>query len=161
MELDDVQKDKVRAWVEEGCGLSEIQERLSAELGITMTYMEVRLLTLDLGAAVRDKAVDTSPATDLSGVPDRGAPDVAAGGAPGADRSSGGGGVTVDVDRVMKPESIVSGTVTFSDGVSASWMLDQLGRLAIDARQPGYRPSEQDLLDFQEQLKQVLQRRGF
>ena len=51
------------------------------------------------------------------------------------------GGVAVEIDRVMKPGSLVSGTVTFTDGVSASWAIDQFGRLAIGASRKGYKPT--------------------
>ena len=69
--------------------------------------------------------------------------------------------MSVEVDVVTKPGSVVSGTVTFGDGVTATWFLDQLGRLAIDAGQPGYKPGEQDLRDFQTELRAALEKRGF
>jgi hypothetical protein len=69
--------------------------------------------------------------------------------------------VSVEVDRVTKPGAVVSGTVSFSDGTHATWMLDQLGRLALDAGTPDYRPSEADLQAFQKELKSALERRGF
>ena len=49
MKLDDAQKQKVREWIEAGLSLSDIQNKLSAELEIRMTYMEVRFLVDDLG----------------------------------------------------------------------------------------------------------------
>ena len=67
----------------------------------------------------------------------------------------------VTVDRVMKAGSLASGTVVFSDGVSASWMLDQMGRLAVQAGKPDYRPSEQDLAAFQDELRAALETQGF
>ena len=54
--------------------------------------------------------------------------------------ASAAGGVSVEMDRVTKPGTLVSGTVTFSDGTHAAWSLDQLGRLALDAKEPGYQP---------------------
>ena len=153
MDLTDEQKQAVRGWVEEGAGLSEIQKRLADELGISMTYMDVRFLVIDLGIDVQDKP-DKKPAPAVDA--DAGAP------APSPSSSGAiGGGVSVEVDRVTKPGSIVSGTVVFSDGTRASWMLDQLGRLAIDAGTPGYRPSEEDLRAFQEELRSALEKRGF
>jgi hypothetical protein len=69
--------------------------------------------------------------------------------------------VSVDLDRVVKPGSLVSGRVTFSDGVSAGWSLDQLGRLALETSQPGYRPGREDLEAFQVELRRVLEKKGF
>ena len=71
------------------------------------------------------------------------------------------GSVSVEVDRLIKPGAIVSGTVTFSDGVSATWMLDQLGRLAIDPSQPGYRPSDADNEAFVRALQAEIAKKGF
>ncbi len=71
------------------------------------------------------------------------------------------GGVTVDVDRVVRPGAVVSGTVTFSDGVSGKWALDQYGRLMLDTGQPGYKPAPADVQAFQRELQMQLQRHGF
>lgn len=77
-------------------------------------------------------------------------------GAPGA-----AGGVTVEIDRITRPGTVVSGAVTFSDGVSGKWALDQYGRLMLDTGTPGYKPSQTDVQDFQRELQMQLQRHGF
>jgi hypothetical protein len=74
---------------------------------------------------------------------------------------AGPGGVTVELDRIMRPGTVVSGTVTFSDGVSGKWALDQYGRLMLDTGQPGYKPSAPDVQAFQRELQSQLQRQGF
>jgi hypothetical protein len=51
---------------------------------------------------------------------------------------------------------MVSGTVTFSDGMKALWLIDEMGRPSIDPDQPGYQPSEADLVSFQAELKGLL-----
>jgi hypothetical protein len=51
---------------------------------------------------------------------------------------------------------MVSGTVTFSDGMKGLWLIDEMGRPSIDPDQPGYQPSESDLVSFQEELKGLL-----
>ena len=78
--------------------------------------------------------------------------------APGAPVA---GGVAVELDRVVRPGAVVSGTVTFSDGVSGKWALDQYGRLMLDTGQPGYKPSTPDVQAFQRELQMQLQRHGF
>jgi hypothetical protein len=158
MDLNDAQKQAVGDWVDAGCGLSEIQKKLSEEFGVSMTYMDVRFLILDLGLTVRDKADTSPPSPDPAFEEATQTPDEVAG-APAADADVGG--VTLEVDRIMKPGSIVSGSVTFSDGVTASWSLDQLGRLAIDAGKAGYRPNQDDLQAFQLRLREALEKRGF
>ena len=54
-----------------------------------------------------------------------------------------------------------SGTVRFSDGVTAAWMLDQHGRLALDVGKKKYSPSEQDVAAFQVELRSILEKQGF
>jgi hypothetical protein len=152
MELTEDQKQAVSQWVEEGCGLSDIQKRLSSELGITLTYMDVRFLVIDLGLELstpQEEEPEASPAPGDSpadaAVPGTGLP---------------GGGVAIEVDRITKPGSLVSGTVSFSDGVSGTWSVDQFGRLGLSTGSPDYKPSQEDLEAFQTELKQALASRG-
>ena len=73
------------------------------------------------------------------------------------------GGVTVSVDKVtLIPGAIASGSVTFSDGVSAKWIIDQMGRPGFtEVSKPGYRPSPEDGQAFMQELSMQLQRRGY
>src|SRR6266542_1781444 len=54
MNLDDRQKKAVAGWIAEGLRLSEIQSRLNSEFGVSLTYMEVRLLVDDLKLLPKD-----------------------------------------------------------------------------------------------------------
>ena len=54
MNLDDAQRTKVVEWIAQGLKLSDIQNRLVSELGVTMTYMEVRFLVDDLKLTPKD-----------------------------------------------------------------------------------------------------------
>lgn len=162
MELTEDQKQTVAQWVSEGDGLSEIQKRLSSELGIVLTYMDVRFLVIDLGLDIStpEKEEPENSQEDDSLPADSVGRGEKAAGLPGAGDGLLGGSVTVDVDRIMKPGSIVSGTVAFSDGVSGSWSVDQLGRLGLSTDSPDYKPSQEDLESFQTELKQALASRG-
>ncbi len=71
------------------------------------------------------------------------------------------GGVSVSVDSLARPGALVSGRVTFSDGNTAEWYLDQSGRLGVMPAQQGYRPSPTDLHEFQMELQNELQKLGF
>jgi hypothetical protein len=55
---------------------------------------------------------------------------------------------------------LVSGKVTFTDGQSAEWYLDQTGRLGLAPMAPGYRPPQADIAEFQRQLQEELARMG-
>jgi hypothetical protein len=149
MEINEEQKQALRLWVDEGCGLSDIQKRLEEKFAISMTYMDVRFLIIDLGMNIQDKATtDTPPVvSDTEEIDSK----------DDYTESS----VSLEIDRLMKPGALVSGKVTFSDGVTADWSLDQMGRLALSAGQPGYNPSQEDLQAFQLELKNALEKKGF
>ena len=70
------------------------------------------------------------------------------------------GGVQVEVDTVVPPGAMASGSVVFSDGVSKSWTIDQFGRLGLSGGQEGYKPSDEDLMEFQRQLEASLRNKG-
>lgn len=83
-------------------------------------------------------------------------------GVPAADPAAPATGtLSVEVDRIVRPGAVVSGSVTFSDGVTGKWALDQMGRLMLDTSQKGYRPSPTDVQAFQQELQTQLQRQGF
>jgi hypothetical protein len=67
----------------------------------------------------------------------------------------------VSVDQLARPGAVVSGKVTFSDGKSADWYLDQMGRLGVVPRDKGYKPSAADVQAFQMQLQNELAKLGF
>jgi len=150
MQLTDEQKAQVKKWVNEGCSLSELQKQINENFKLSTTFMDVRFLVLDLGLVIKDRQASSGP-MDISKTQAA---------APAAAEAPAIGGVSVSLDRVLKPGAVVSGSVTFSDGVSAEWMLDQMGRLGLTAKTPGYRPSQEDLQSFQEELASLLQSRG-
>ena len=148
------QISKVSAWVAEGATLSQIQERLSSQLEVAMTYMDVRFLVDDLNLALVEKEEPKQPEEAVAEV----APAVAA--VP-AETAQGAGVVTVEVDTIAQPHAMVSGHVTFSDGEKADWYIDHQGRPGMAARTPGYRPTPQDITDFQTKLDAALRQAGY
>ena len=165
------QEQAVRKWADEGANLNEIQSRLKSEHDVTLTYFDARMLVVDLGLKLQEKKRDTpaeekkepapsappmhETATDLS---EDGAiePEVMPPqGQPGA------GKATVIVDQIAIPGTMASGKVTFSDGKTASWYVDQMGRLGLQAPEQGYKPPTADIPVFQRELDLALQRAGF
>jgi hypothetical protein len=169
-DLTQEQKQTVTGWILEGAGLAEVQSKLRDLLGVSLTYMDVRLLVLELGLKVRE-AAKPPPVPDLSKTKagTRAKPVESDDGGAAWDEpepepagpSGGSSTVSVSVDRLIKPGSVVSGSVTFSDGVTATWGIDQFGRLMLSAGRPGYKPSHSDVLAFQTQLRKVLEQKGF
>lgn len=154
IQLNQDQSRIVSQWVEQGDSLFDVQKKILKELGLTMTYMDVRLLVLELGAQLKDRVVVTPK---MPGIGAASAPEANA----GAMNGGSAGSVVVQVDRIMKPGSMVSGTVCFSDGTNAVWMLDQMGRLGLIPEQKGYAPNAADVAAFQLELRRVLESRGF
>ncbi|MFU8847234.1 MAG: hypothetical protein ACNA77_00760 [Opitutales bacterium] len=154
MELTDSQKSAVINWIQEGRSIAEVQRILLEEFKLSMTYMDVRFLVDDLDIAMvedepeveGDAAEEAKPLEDAELVDEGGA-----------------AGVNVEVDAVMRPGTLVSGTVKFSDGVSLGWQLGASGQLGLipDENNPEYRPAANDLQEFQAQLQEVLQQKGF
>ena len=162
MKLDEAQRQAVSKWISEGAKLSEIQNRLAAEFGIKLTYMEARFLVDDLKLTPKDPeppkvVAPPEPAKPLAANP------VPAGAAPVADEvlPPDGGNVVVTVDQITRPGAVISGKVKFSDGQIADWYLDQTGRLGVVPKVAGYKPSAEDVKDFQLALQQEVAKLGY
>ncbi len=71
--------------------------------------------------------------------------------------------LSVTVDNVtLIPGALASGSVTFSDGVTGKWIVDQYGRPGFtEISQPGYRPSPADAQAFVQELTRSIQQRGY
>ena len=156
MNLDEGQRLKVAEWIEQGLKLSEIQGRLDKELHVSLTYMEVRFLIDDLKLRPKDPV---PPPVAVVAPPSALAP--ASAPVPPAGTPAPGGGVTVTVDALAKPGAVVSGRVKFSDGQGGAWLIDQMGRPGLVPDQQGYRPPQEDIISFQQQLQDELARLGF
>lgn len=136
------QKDALHQWAADGATISDLQRQLKDDFGISISYMDARFLVLDLGLQLQEqkkeeeKKPEETPALEPTGE------------------------VTVTMDHIALPGSLVSGRVTFSDGESGIWMLDQNGRPGLDPDTPGYRPSQEDVMEFQTQLRDLIQKSG-
>jgi hypothetical protein len=125
----------------EGATMSDLQRHLKEEYGFTLTYMDTRFLVLDLGIELIEEPKTVAKEEEKL-VP------VAT------------GVVSVTMDTLTLPGALVSGKVTFSDGETAIWMLDQTGRPGLDPDTPGYRPTQEDIMEFQKQLRALIEKSG-
>jgi hypothetical protein len=160
------QQNSVTQWAAEGATLNDIQDRLKRECGVTLTYMDTRLLIMELGLKLQDKPREKMPEETPQPAPADALPpdddrvageDVFPEEAPAA----GTGNVTLSIDQIAIPGTMVSGKVTFSDGKSAGWYLDQYGRLGLRGAEPGYQPPPADIPTFQRELQRLLQGQGY
>ena len=167
MNLDDAQRRKVTEWIALGLKLSDIQTRLASELGIRLTYMEARLLVDDLKLTPKDAEPRgrIEPMHSSAVLPPSAGARSPAGQAgaaapkPGA-VGGGAGSVSISVDQITRPGAVVSGKVTFSDGNTAGWQIDQMGQLGLIPSKAGYRPPASDMQSFQMALENELSKLG-
>ncbi|MEM1082563.1 MAG: hypothetical protein AAGI48_00440 [Verrucomicrobiota bacterium] len=139
------QKSSLRQWAAEGASIADLQNRVKEDFGIGITYMDARFMVLDLGIEIQEEQEEgkaSEPTPEIGATPEP------------------TGTVNVSMDSVAMPGALVSGKVTFSDGEKAVWMLDQMGRPGLEADTPGYRPSEEDVMDFQKQLSELIREKG-
>ena len=161
MNLDEAQRAKVSQWISEGLKLSDIQNRLASEFGLRMTYMDVRFLVDDLKLVPKDAEPPKTATLGAASAAGAGPAQGNKKSAPPAGAAKPTGGVSVQVDQLARPGAVVSGKVTFSDGNTAEWYLDQTGRLGLVPQQQGYRPPQSDLPQFQAALDAELSKLGF
>ena len=160
MNLTDEQRQRVTAWILAGAKLSEVQNRLASELGIKLTYMEARFLVDDLKLTPKDPEPPKVVEPVAPPIPAPTAP--IAGAIPAADEIlPPASKVSVSVDQITKPGTVISGKVNFSDGQTADWYLDQAGRLGVVPKQQGYKPSAADVQQFQLALQQEVAKLGY
>ena len=135
------QLQQLQQWVSEIQSVSELQTKINATFNTHLTYLEVRFLLDDLQLELKKKEAKVEE--DVSKTDSNVANFV-------------NEGVQVQVDPVTRPGMIFNGNVRFSDGQSASWGLDQFGRISLKPEQEGYKPSQEDIAQFQELLQQQL-----
>lgn len=138
------QKEALVRWAAEGATMSDLQRRLKEEFDLTVTYMDTRFIVLDLKLELHEDLKQT----------EKKAEEPAAASVPT-------GSVVVEMDHLALPGALISGRVTFSDGETGVWMLDQTGRPGLDPDKPGYRPTPEDIAEFQLQLRALVQKTGY
>lgn len=170
MQLTDEQKQKVAAWIAEGLKLSDVQSRIQSEFGLSLTYMDTRLIVDDLKLTPLDPVKEPEPVAapspavagpDPLAAPEAVSPLAAGGSADAGGNVNAGGSVSLSVDQIARVGTIVSGKVTFSDGKIAQWYLDQTGRLGVVPEEEGYRPAPADVQKFQVALDRELAKLGY
>lgn len=149
MNISDEQRQEVIRWVEDGVSPGEVQKLLKEQFGLTLTYLDLRLLLDDLKVVPKEEPEPEPPAADTPAEP------------AAEDLPTGPGSVRVTLDQITRPSALVSGKVTFSDGQRAEWYVDTMGRPALHPETPGYRPSQDDIMAFQMELQRAIGQPGF
>ena len=111
---------------------------------MNLTFMDVRFLVSDQELrlkALKKKKLEEAVAMEEGGQLEP----------PGdeytleEEEASSGTGVSVEVDKVVRPGATASGSVTFSNGKKAEWHIDQYGQLGIVPPEEGFQPPQEDL----------------
>ncbi|MBQ7207342.1 MAG: hypothetical protein IJS01_06040 [Lentisphaeria bacterium] len=151
-------KSYMASRIAEGISLSDIQTEVNEKFGQKYTYMDIRILasTLDIDwqAKGQEKKAEEKPAQAEKPAAEElpaenEAPSAPAGAAPGAGRT------VVEVSKLMRPGTALSGTVKFASGSTADWYIDQTGRLGLENLQ-GERPTQEDIQQFQTELERAV-----
>ena len=200
MSLTPEQKQAVASWIAAGDNLSAVQQKLTEQFKLSMTYRDVRFLVDDLNLDLKDAApkVDASDVSKIIPPPvpapravpaekkgffdkakeklglakEEPAPapvedDLGNDDLPGDEFDelppAGASKVSLSVDQVsLIPGALASGSVTFSDGVTGQWVVDQYGRPGFTKiSKEGYRPAPADAQAFMHQLSTTLQKQGY
>ena len=69
-----------------------------------------------------------------------------------------GGKLSISVDQVPAPGSMLSGYARFNSGAKAHWFLDEMGRLGVEPELGSSKPTQKDMQEFTVELKRMLQR---
>lgn len=153
MTLEPQQIEAVKKWLAEGASLSDVQKRLKDEFGVSMLYLDLRMLVLDIGAQVKDPPKPESPKA-----PDA---DTSSTDAPDDELTPPGPRVSITLDRVVKPGALASGDATFPNGDKIHWVLDRTGRAGIDHAPEDFNPSEDEINAFNHALRDTLMKNGY
>lgn len=151
----DKMDEKIKRFMAEeigkGVSLSEVQKLVNEKFDKSFTFMEIRIMASEL------EGIDwgASDPEEKSGEKEEKAGEQKENSASGA-ADEGSGMTTVEVSKLVRPGMMFSGTVKFGSGVSAEWYVDSRGRLGLDEVKGG-EPTEQDIREFQDELRRVLQ----
>jgi hypothetical protein len=145
-------KPIVAQLLKEGRSLSEIQDFLRKENGDSITYFELRLLLSEMpDVKLPEKELLKTvlpPATPASVKP------------VAADTPASGGKLSISVDQMPAPGSMLSGYARFSSGAKGHWFLDEMGRLGLEPELGSSKPTQKDMQEFSTELRRMLQQTG-
>jgi hypothetical protein len=159
----DERKRVVQDLLTQGLTLSQIQDYLHKEKKDPITYMDLRLLLSEMpDAKLPEKEMpktvlptaDALPTTGTSATPSSTESPL------GAKEPTAGGRLSISVDQMPAPGSMLSGYARFSSGAKAHWFLDEMGRLGLEPELGTGKPTQADMQEFSTELRRMLQQAG-
>ncbi len=131
--------ESIRSWAAQGIDLNGMQKNL-ADQGISIRFMELRFLLLDHGIEIATIAPAPAPEEEKQ-VPQDASP------APSTK-------VSVTLDELQIPGTMLSGKAVFPSGIRGAWCFDQTGRFSWTDLSD--KPSGEELQAFQNELNAML-----
>ena len=141
--------------IAEGISLSDIQNEVNKKFGQSLTYMDIRILAagldIDWQAKAAAKAEEAKKEAEAAKeeTPAAAAPEAEA---PAEDAA---GQTVVEISKLMRPGTALSGSVKFASGSTADWYIDQTGRLGLE-NLVGDQPTQEDIRQFQVELEKTV-----
>lgn len=132
--------------IAENIPLSEIQSMVNEKFNTRMTFMDIRILASELEIDWQANEAEDTQEEDAE-VDDK---------AEKAEDTPAK--TTVELNKIVRPGAIASGSVNFASGVYAEWYIDNSGRLGLD-KVVGGKPTEQDIEDFQVEMQKIFAER--
>ena len=137
--------------IAEGVSLSDIQNEVNEKFQLSMTYMDIRILAAGLdidwqakaAAKAEEEKKEEETAEEAAAAPEE---------APAA---SADGQTVVEISKLMRPGTALSGSVKFASGSTADWYIDQTGRLGLE-NLVGNQPTQEDIQQFQIELEKAV-----
>ena len=137
--------------IAEGISLSDIQNEVNEKFQQSMTYMDIRILAAGLdidwqakaAAKAEEEKKEEETAEEAAAAPEE---------APAA---SADGQTVVEISKLMRPGTALSGSVKFASGSTADWYIDQTGRLGLE-NLVGNQPTQEDIQQFQIELEKAV-----
>lgn len=137
--------------IAEGISLSDIQNEVNEKFQLSMTYMDIRILAAGLDIDWQAKAA--AKAEEEKKEEEETAPEEAA--PAEAPAAPADGQTVVEISKLMRPGTALSGSVKFASGSTADWYIDQTGRLGLE-NLVGNQPTQEDIQQFQVELEKAV-----
>lgn len=139
-------KQRIATLLQGGHSLAEIQNLLRREDGETITFLDLRLLAAEVeGVDWGETTADQHRRQEL---------DPADGDLATTEPAGVDSGTVVEISKLARPGAALSGSVRFTSGVTADWVLDAHGRLGLENAKG--QPSPEDIQDFQQELQRKI-----
>lgn len=136
--------------IAEGISLSDIQNEVNEKFQLSMTYMDIRILAAGLDIDWQAKAA--AKAEEEKKEEETAKEETVPAEAPAAPAD---GQTVVEISKLMRPGTALSGSVKFASGSTADWYIDQTGRLGLE-NLVGNQPTQDDIQQFQIELEKAV-----